>query len=74
MGAKSLLGVAIKNTQTERNLVSRDSLVAIYIHKKARSNFKFSGKPMNGNVIGNKISHSRQAIRAHIRPFPFSSG
>ena len=25
MSAKSLLGVAIKNTQTEQNLVSRDS-------------------------------------------------
>ena len=29
---------------------------------------------MNGNVFGNKTSHSRQAFRAHIRPFPFSSG
>ena len=24
------------------------------IFKKARFNFKFSGKPMNGNVFGNK--------------------
>ena len=29
---------------------------------------------MNGNVLGNKTSHSRQAFRVHIRPFPFSSG
>ena len=47
MSVKSLLGVAIKNTNIERNLVSRGFLVAIYMHKKARSNFKFSGKPMN---------------------------
>ncbi len=30
---------------------------------------------MNGNVFGNKTSHSRQALaRAHIRPFPYSLG
>ncbi len=57
--AKNLLGVTIKNTQTEQNLVSRDMLVEIYIHKKARSNFKLSGKPSNGNVFGNKTNLSR---------------
>ena len=52
--------VTIKNTQTEHNLVSRDTyIVAIYVHKKAISNFKLSGKPMNGNVFGNKTSLSR---------------
>ncbi len=29
---------------------------------------------MNGNLFGNKSGHSRQAFRAHNRPFPFSSG
>ena len=54
--AKSLMGVTIKNTQTEQNLVSRDTYpVAIYIHKKARSNFKLSGKDMDGNVSGIKL-------------------
>ncbi len=51
--------LTIKNTQTEHNLVSRDRIVAIYVHKKAISNFKLSGKPMNGNVFGNKTSLSR---------------
>ena len=45
-------------------------IVVICIHKKARFSFKLSRKPVNGN----KTSHSRQAFRAHIRPFPFSSG
>ncbi len=65
----------IKNTQTKQNLVSRDF----------NSRFTFIGKQdlilnlveiyyMNGNVSGNKTSHSRQAFRTHIRPFPFSSG
>ena len=26
---------------------------------------------MNGNVIGNKTSHSREAFHAHVRPFSF---
>ncbi len=59
MSAKGLLGVTIKTTQTEQNLVSRDTIVAIYTHKKIRSNFKLCGKPMNGNVFGNKTSLSR---------------
>ena len=44
MSPKSLLGVTIKNTQTEQfeNLVSRDSR-DLYSYKKARSNFKLSG-------------------------------
>ncbi len=29
---------------------------------------------MNGNVLGNKTSQSRQAFRAYIRYFPFTSG
>ena len=29
----------------------------IYIHKKARCNFKLSGKPMNGNVYLLTIDH-----------------
>ena len=49
--------MTIKNTLTEQNLVS--TVVAIYIHKNARSNFKLSGKPMNDNVFGNKTSLSR---------------
>jgi hypothetical protein len=48
-------------------------LVAIYIHKKVIFNLKLCGKPMNGNVFGNKTSHSQQAFRAYIRPFSFSS-
>ncbi len=64
--ANSLLAVAIKNTQTERNMVSWIPIVAIYIHKKARFNFILGGKPMNGNIFGNKTSHSRQALRAYI--------
>ena len=47
-------------------------LVAIYVHK-ARFNFKLNGKSVNGNVFENK-THSQQAFRPHIRPFPFSSG
>ena len=58
--ARSLLGVTIKNTQTEQNLVWGDTFIAaIYIHKKATSNFKLSGTPVNGNVFGNKTSVSR---------------
>ena len=61
--AKSLREVTIKNTQTEQNLVSIGiRIVAIYVHKKARSNFELSGKPMNGNVFGNKT-----AIRGQCR-------
>ena len=72
---EKLAGSGIKNTQTEQNLVSRDfDLVAIYIHKKARFNFKLSGKPMNCNVFGNKTSHFRQSFFAHVPPFLFSLG
>ena len=51
---EKLTGSSIKNAQIEQNLVSlgipsRD----ICIHKGARFNFNFSGKPMNGNMFGN---------------------
>ncbi len=53
--AKSLLEVTIKNTTEKYTNRTKSSfygyVVVIYIHKKAGSNFKLSGKPMNGNAI-----------------------
>ena len=44
--------------------------MAIYIHKKARYDFKLSGKPMNGNVFENKASLSRLAFALIFDLFP----
>ena len=44
----------------------------IYIHKKARSNFKLSGKPMNGNMYsGIKLVFPDKPFALIFDLFPF---
>ncbi len=48
---EQLAGSGEIHAQIEQNLVSEAFLVAMYNHKKARFNFKLSGKPMNCNSL-----------------------